>query len=311
MQSGVPSNDALPAENRGMGIAVSMWIQQPLGIEHVVTIAADASLRLALARDKRRAHLTQLVHRRDQGISSWSDFYAVMGDQPFLAKLDEYPEALLIAGCDWSATTAITRLFRRLPGFADSSWDHDDELDGALLLAGRRDRPTAGRPCFQTTYVRDRYREYFAHDDFKLVWIVREPRAAVRSLLATRDRALPARNVLGLSGKSAGGQGASRLEKACAAYVASIRQTMELKERLGDRVAVVDYDELAADRNRLLPALCRFAEVGCDAHVLRHLHGKSVRKGALASFEAAIVDQLALPSYRRARAAATLSLAHG
>ena len=295
-----------------MGIAVSMWIQQPLGIAHVVTIAADASLRLALARDKRRAHLTQLVHRRgDHGISSWSDFYSAMGDQPFLAKLDEYPAALLIAGCDWSATTAITRLFKRLPCFADSSWDHDDELDGALLLAGRRDRPTGGRPCFQTTYVSDRYREYFAHDDFKLVWIVREPRAAVRSLLATRGRALPARNVLGLAGKSAGGQGASRLEKACAAYVASIRQTIELKERLGQRIAVVDYDELAADRNRLLPALCRFAEVGCDAHVLRHLHGKSVRKGALASFEAAIVDQLALPSYRRARAAATLSLAHG
>ena len=202
MQSGVPSNDALPAENRGMGIAVSMWIQQPLGIEHVVTIAADASLRLALARDTRRAHLTQLVHRRDQGISSWSDFYAVMGDQPFLAKLDEYPEALLIAGCDWSATTAITRLFKRLPRFADSSWDHDDELDGALLLAGRRDRPTAGRPCFQTTYVRERYHEYFAHDDFKLVWIVREPRAAVRSGRAEIWRESPARYVMRASSTS-------------------------------------------------------------------------------------------------------------
>jgi hypothetical protein len=130
-------------------------------------------------------------------------------------------------------------------------------------------------------------------------------------LLASRGRALPARNALGLCGKSAGGQGTSRLEKACAAYLASIRQTTELKERLGERVAVVDYDELAADRNRLLPALCRFAGVACDAHVLRHLHGKSVRKGSLAGFEAAIVDQLALPAYRRARAAATLSLAHG
>ena len=254
----------------------------------------------------------RLVHRRgDHGISSWSDFYAALGDRPFLAKLDDYPRALLIAGCDWAATTAITRLFKRLPCFADSSWGHDDELDGALLLAGRRDRPAGGRSCFQTTYVRERYREYFSHDDFKLVWIVREPRAAVRSLLATRGRALPARNVLGLSGKSTRGQGVSRLEKACAAYVASIRQTIELKDRLGQRVAVVDYDELAADRNRLLPALCRFAEVGCDAHALRHLHGKSVRKGALASFETAIVDQLALPSYRRARSAATLSLAHG
>jgi hypothetical protein len=278
----------------------------------VVSIAADASLRLAEARHKRRAHFDDLVRRRGhEAISSWSDFYSAVGDQPFLAKLDDYPDALLTAGCDWSATTAIARLFKRLPPFADSSWGHDDELDGALLLAGRRERRAAGRNCFQTTYLLDRYREYFVHDDFKLVWIVREPRATVRSLLASRGRALPARNALGLSGKSAGGPGASRLEKACAAYLASIRQTTELKERLGERLAIVDYDELAADRNRLLPALCRFAGVRCDVQVLRHLHGKSVRKGSLAGFEAAIVDQLALPAYRRARAAATLSLARG
>ncbi|HEY3515679.1 MAG TPA: hypothetical protein VGL98_01440 [Gammaproteobacteria bacterium] len=278
----------------------------------MVTIAADASLQLALARRKRRSHLTQLVHRRgDHGINSWSGFYAALAHEPLLAKLDDYPEALLIAGCDWAATTAITRLFKRLPCFADSSWGHDDELDGALLLSGRRERRAIGRPCFQTTYLRERYREYFAHDDFKLVWVIREPRAAVSSLLANRERALPPRQVLGLPGKSTRGQAASRLEKACAAYLASIRQTLEIKERLGERVAVVDYDELAAHRNRLLPALCRFAAVSCDVHVLRHLHGKSVRKGPLASFEGTIVDQLALPAYRRARAAATLSLAHG
>jgi hypothetical protein len=275
----------------------------------VVTIAADASLRLA--RHKRRAHITQLVHRRGgHGITSWADFYATMQDEPFLARLDDYPDALLIAGCDWAATTAVTRLFKRLPCFTDSSWGHDDELDGALLLAGQRARAAGPRHCFQTTYVRDRYHEYFEHERFKLVWIVREPRAAVRSLLESRDRALPPRTALGLAGKSVLGQGASRLEKACAAYLASIRQTLEIKDRLGERVAVIDYDELAADRGRLLPALCRFAAVGCDAYVLRHLHGKSVRKGVLASWETAIVDQLALPAYRRARSAATLSICH-
>jgi hypothetical protein len=275
----------------------------------VVTIAADASRRLA--RHKRRAHFTELVQRRgDHGIASWAEFYAAMADQPLLARLDDYPDALLIAGCDWSATTAVTRLFKRLPCFADASWGHDDELDGALLLAGRRPRRTLGRHCFQTSYVGDRYREYFSHERFRLVFLVREPRAAVRSLLSSRERTLPPRTALGLAGKTAGGQGISRLEKACAAYLASIRQTLELKERLGERVAVVDYDELAADRLRLLPALCRFASVGCDARLLRHLHGKSVRKGTLASWEGSIIDDLALPAYRRARMAATLSVAH-
>jgi hypothetical protein len=275
----------------------------------VVTIAADASLRVA--RYKRRAHFASLVDRRGgYHITSWHDYYAAIADRPRLACLDDYADALLIAGCDWSATTAITRLFKRLPCFADSAWEHDDELDGALLLAGLQEGPTAGRHCFQTSFLRERYREYFAHADYRLVWIVREPRAAVRSLLCLRQRALPRRTALGLTPKSGAGQGASRLEKACATYVATIRQTVELKEHLRERMAVVDYDELARDRARLLPALCRFASVGCDSRVLRHLHGKSVRPAPLASWEASIIDELALPAYRRARLTATLGLPH-
>src|SRR5690349_333021 len=120
-----------PRRAFGMGIASSSRIHHS-GTLNVVTIAVDASLRLA--RHKRRAHLAQLVARRgDHGIASWSDFYAALADQPLLAALDDYPEALLISGCDWAATTAVTRLFKRNPGFAASSWGHDDELDGALL----------------------------------------------------------------------------------------------------------------------------------------------------------------------------------
>jgi hypothetical protein len=277
----------------------------------VVTIATDASLRIA--RHKRRAHFASLVDRRGEShITSWAGYYTATADRALLARLDAYPDALLIAGCDPSAATAITRLFKRLPCFAAASWEHDDELDGALLLAGLQEGPTDGRHCFQTSFVRERYREYFAHDDYRLVWIVREPRAAVRSLLGHRQqRVLPRRTALGLAAKSANGQCASRLEKACATYVATIRQTLELKERLGERIAVVDYDDLVGDRARLLPALCRFASVGCDSRVLRHLHGKSVRKSALASWEARIIDDLALPAYRRARGAAPLSLARG
>lgn len=275
----------------------------------MVTIAADTSFQLA--RHKRRAHFNSLVERRGPLVTSWHEFHAATADRPLLAKLDDYPDALLIAGCDWSATTAVTHLFKRLPCFVDSSWGHDDELDGALLLAGLRERSTIGRHCFQTSYVGERYREYLAHHRFRLVWIVREPRAAVRSLLCARDKTLPRRTELGLAPKSNGGQGASRLEKACATYLASIRQTLELKERLGDRIAVVDFDELTANRARLLPALCRFASVNCDTKALGHLHGKSVRKGTVANWEALIIDQLALPAYRRARMAATLSVAHG
>jgi hypothetical protein len=276
----------------------------------VVTIAADAALRLT--RYSRRAHFTELAHRgANSEITSWPDFYAALADRPLLAKLDDYRDALLIAGCDWSAVTAITHLFKRLHGVADSAWSPNDELDGALLLAGLCPRRHASdRPCFQTTYLGERYREYLAHDQFKLVWIVREPCAAVHSMLSRRERERTPYPAFALPGNSPR-QGASRLEKACTAYAASIRQMLELKERLGERMTVVDYDELSADRNRLLPALCRFASVSYDANLLRHLHGKSVRKGTLASFEVAIVEQLAMPVYRRARCVETLSVAHG
>ena len=290
-----------------MGLASSDWIQKRgLG---VVTIAADATFRLAL--QKRLSHISSLVHARGgHDFTSWAAFSAAMADRPLLDRLDEFPNALLIAGCDWSATTAVTRLFKRLSCFADSSWGHDDELDGALLLAGLRSRQSLARHCFQTTYLRERWHEYFEHEGFRLVWIVREPRAAVHSLLGNRQKQLPRRTALGLAGKSAEGHAASRLERACAAYVASIRQTLELKQRLGSRVAIVDYDELARNRERLLPALCRFASVDCDTALLRHLHGKSVRKGALASWEAMVIDELASPAYRHARLAATLSADH-
>lgn len=276
----------------------------------MVTIAADAALRLA--RYRRRAHFTELAHRRvNPEITSWPDFYAAVADRPLLATLDDYRDPLLIAGCDWSAVTAITHLFKRLHGIPDSARSPNDELDGALLLAGLSPRrPASGRPYFQTTYLGERYREYLAHEQFKLVWIVREPCAAVHSILSRRERER-ARYPAFAPAEYSARQGASRLEKACTAYTASIRQMLELKERLGERMAVVDYDELSADRTRLLPALCRFASVACSASLLRHLHGKSVRKGALASFEAAIVDQLAMPAYRRARCAGTLSVAHG
>lgn len=276
----------------------------------MVTIAAEAELRLA--RYKRRAHFSELAHRVDARIGSWPEFYAATADRPLLAKLDDYRDALLIAGCDRAAVTAITYLFKRLPEFADSSWSHNDELDDALLLAGLRTDGAPGRQCFQTTYLGERYREYLANDRFKLVWIVREPRAAVRSLLAglERDRARAPRPARAPADK--GGQGGvSRLERACASYIESLRQGIELKERLGERVAVVDYDELSANRDRLLPALCRFAAVDYDASLLRLLNGRSARKSTLASFEASIVDRRAMQVYRRARCAGTLSVAHG
>jgi hypothetical protein len=272
---------------------------------HVASIAADASLRLA--RQRRRAHFDALLDwPPGRTIGSWADFYAAFANRPWLARLDDYPDALLVAGCDPAATTALARLFKRLPSFAHPAHQRDDELDGALRLAGLSQQPAAGRHCFDTSHLRERYYEYFTHERFRLLWVIREPRSAVRSLLDARTR-LPLHDGTARARRAR----ASRLERACATYLSSIRQTMELKTRLRERIAIVDYDELATHRAKLLPALCRFADIHFDNLLLRHLHGKSVRKGELASWEAMVVDQLTLPAYRRACAASTLGASQG
>jgi hypothetical protein len=271
----------------------------------VVTIAADALIHPNGSRSQHGSRLPgpaqvallePLANNHRAEIASWAQFHLATAQRPLLTRLDDYGDALLIAGCDRNAATAVTRLFKRLSSFADSPYGHDDELDGALLLAGLRERQHSGRHCFQTSYVYQRFHEYFDHGGYRLLWIVREPRAAISSLLGDRQKK-PAR--LGAPAP-ARGQGASRLEKACAAYLAMIEQTLELKERLGPRIAIVDYDAVAADRARLVPVLCRFASVDCTTELLGHLHGKSVRKGSLARWEASIVDELTLAAYRRA-----------
>jgi hypothetical protein len=262
---------------------------------------------------------------RGAPITSWADFHTVVKtpDRPLLGHLDEFRDSLLIAGCQRSGTTAVARLFKRANGIADCDFGQDDELDAALLLSGWVQRFTSGRHCFQTTYLNDRYYEYFEHADFRLIWMVREPRSVVYSMLHNwkrgslnrlydacasvhDDTPRAARSVL------TSWIGPSRLDKACASYTAKTEQTHELRQRLGDRIMIVDYDDLVLHREVLLPRLFEFAGIELDARLLKHLHGKSVRKGNnLAEWEAARVAELCAPAYQRARDACTIGSAHG
>jgi hypothetical protein len=243
-------------------------------------------------------------------------------EQALLARLDEYADSILIAGCQRSGTTALARLFKRAEGIADFAFGPDDELDAALLLAGYIERRDAGRHCFQTTYLNDRYPEYFEHDDFRLIWVLREPRSVVYSMLYNwkRDaleRLFAACGAAHYSSEKArpallgSWLGPSRLDKACASYVAKTEQTFVLRERLGERMAVVDYDELVAHREEILPRLFEFANTPFDRQLLRHLHGNSVNRGnRLGATEAAHVDKLCMDVYQRARALRTIGIAH-
>jgi len=247
-------------------------------------------------------------------VRSWAAFHSIVKQpgRPLLAKLDDYADAILVAGCQRSGTTALARLLKRADGMIDHAFGHDDELDGALLLAGYATRGTEGRHCFQTTYLNDRFREYFEHRDFRLIWMLREPRSVVYSMLNNWKRGALNRlfdacgaEVLARSGErpslSDTWLGPSRLTKACASYAAKTAQTALLHERLGGKIAIVDYDELVANKRTLLPKLCDFAGLRYESRLGDALHDRSVgKRDKLNPRQAEQVDRTCSASYEGA-----------
>jgi hypothetical protein len=253
-------------------------------------------------------------------IHSWGQFHHIVrsSDQPLLARLDDFDDSVLVAGCQRSGTTALARLLKQADGIADHSFGADDELDDALVLAGWVQNLTGGRHCFQTTYLNDRFPEYFEHRVFRLIWIIREPRSVVYSMLHNWKRAALDRlfQTGGRSKFRSGGHrrlllqglmGPTPLEKACASYVAKMAQTAMLCEQLGERVLIVDYDDLVLNRDELLPKICTFAGVPFDNRLLNQLHGNSSRKGnRLPPWQATQVDDFCSAVYLDARSLRTI-----
>ena len=151
------------------------------------------------------------------------------GDVPLLAHLSRFPNAILVAGCQRSGTTVVTRILREAIEMPHLTFTKDDELDAALILIGAIAFETDSRCCFQTTYVNDHFLEYFEHDNYRLIWVIRRPEAVVRSMLfnwrrGALNRLFRAcgRHALNDKGskrfKRFGTYGFSRAEMACLSY---------------------------------------------------------------------------------------------
>jgi hypothetical protein len=100
-----------------------------------------------------------------------------------LMNLDSFSDTILVAGCQRSGTTALSRLITESEGMTNFWFGQDDELDAALILAGRVQCENQGRHCFQTTYIDDNYHEYFDHKNYKMIWVIRNPYSVVYSML--------------------------------------------------------------------------------------------------------------------------------
>ena len=118
-------------------------------------------------------------------VKSWAQFDRKVrySGHKLLAQLDMYHNSILVAGCQRSGTTALSRLITGSEGMVNFQLGKDDELDAALILSGWIPYQPIGRYCFQTTYLNDSYTEYFEHYDYKLIWVLRNPYSVVYSML--------------------------------------------------------------------------------------------------------------------------------
>lgn len=261
-------------------------------------------------------------------INSWPIFWDTARSRGgnLLSQLGRFPDSVLVAGCQRSGTTMLTRIVSQSDGMVNFWTGHDDELDAALILSGYVDYSATGRHCFQTTYLNNHYREYFDHTDFRLVWVLRNPYSVVHSMLFNwSDRALDelfrscgaARNgsvdrwidrLLGVRGvhrvvqKALDIRQVRRLYRACSAYNGKVSQVFSLGQHLGpERMMVVDYDHLVKDRHVLLPAVYNFIGLPFRPEYCAKISPSSLgKKDLLSASETRVVRRMCDSIYARA-----------
>lgn len=252
---------------------------------------------------------------------TWQRFRRGMRESglPLLQSLPRYPRCVLVAGCQRSGTTMLTRLIAGAPGFTRLALTADDELDAALALAGLIDLPCERRYSFQTTYLNEHFLEYSKlGSDQRLIWVLRNPYSVVYSMRYNWKRfALnELYDVCGVQQVSSPRLrrsrwwwpfGPSRIEKACCAYGGKVRQILSIRQLLRpEQLLLVDYDRLVAAPDEWLPRVFAFADAPYDPAYARLVRNSSVSKAdGLSSRARRKVEQYAWPAYRECIALAS------
>jgi hypothetical protein len=216
----------------------------------------------------------------------------------------------------------LAKIVTRSSGMTNYWFGSDNELDAALILSGYVEHEPRGRYCFQTTYVDERYQEYYEHHaEFKLVWVIRNPYSAVTSLIynwphgaltGTFNRF--AINQLSSLEKKLysiwGSRWVSRARQASLLYRAKTLQMIELVDRLGrDKIFVVDYDDLVLDKDTILRQIYEFVDLSYNPEYSKQIHNKSIdKKSRLSESEKRTVKSLAVPAYQKAQSLRSTSL---
>lgn len=214
----------------------------------------------------------------------------------------------------------LARILTQSEGMVNYWFGPDDELDAALILSGNVAHEPRGRYCFQTTYLNECYPEYFEHNNFRMVWVLRNPHSVVYSMLHNWRRfALNelfdscAAQMLDDRYKRRfemfGHWGVPRLLRACHAYNAKTSQIGLLRAQLDEnQLQVVDYDELVKNKARILPRIYEFLDLPYKAEYEQIIRVSSLKKSSKANKrEQDTVEQLCMPVYKQLRKFVTLS----
>ncbi|MCB0106882.1 MAG: sulfotransferase domain-containing protein [Caldilineaceae bacterium] len=263
----------------------------------------------------------QTYWKTDRYITNWEEFDAAVRTpgHPLLHRLDDFPHAVLVTGCQRSGTTMLTRLITESEPMVNYWFGPDDELDGALILSGYVDHIPAGRYCFQTTYVNNHQHEYYQHNaGHKVIFLLRNPLSVVYSMLYNwRPRALD--RIFGFCGigqlhgldrqryRLFGIRGISKLRRACYGYTGKVAQVFELRRRLtAEQLLVIDYDELVTHKAQLLPLIYRFIDLPYQEEYAAQIHARSMSNvQKLSGREIATIQRFCKPIYQKASALRT------
>lgn len=258
--------------------------------------------------------IAKLAQRR---ITIWKKFARQVrsGECNLLARLDEFPNSILVSGCQRSGTTMLSRLITQSEGMVNYWFGRDDELDAALILSGFVPHTPRGRYCFQTTYLNECVHEYYNHvNGHKIIWVLRNPFSVIYSMLHNWENfalneLFEACSVHLLNGKEKrfyewfGVWGVSRLKRACLSYNGKVLQLFDLNRRLKqDTIIIVDYDSLVSKKNDILPLIYRFVDLAYKSKYAEMIHSESLRKSNLLSKrEYVFIERMCMPIYNEAK----------
>lgn len=232
-----------------------------------------------------------------------------------LAALSEYPDSILVTGCQRSGTTILSRIIAGTDGIQRFAFTTDDELDAALILSGRITGLPRKRYCFQTTYMYDSHDEYVKRmTDQKMIWVLRNPHSVVYSMLhnwktsslnelfmgcGIRHLTEPYRYRL----QRFGIMGVPRLIQACLSYRSKLDELHWLRGVLPESaLLVINYDDLIERTQILLPIIYERLNLAYRPGYGAQLNGTSTEKARrLSASERGRITDICLPAYDAAR----------